>query len=44
MLYFGHDGILGMAFLQIFNPKVDLVALSVHVDGYALPVSLGKPT
>ena len=44
VLYFGLDCILGMPFLQKFNPKIDWVARTVHVDGYALLVGLGKPT
>ena len=44
VLQFGLDFILGMLFLQKFNPKVDWVARSIHVDGYALPVGLGRPT
>ena len=44
VLQFGLDCILGMPFLQKFNPKVDWVAWSVHIDGYALPAGLGRPT
>ena len=35
---------LSMLFLQKFNPKVDWIAWSVHVDGYALAIGLGRPT
>ena len=40
---FTRNCILGMPFLQKFNLKIDCVAWSVHVDGYALPVGLGRP-
>ena len=43
VLQFGLDCILGMPFLEKFNPKVDWVARSVHIDGHALPAGLGRP-
>ena len=43
VLQFELDCIIGMPFLQKCNPKVDWVAQSVHIDGYALPVGLGRP-
>ena len=44
VLQFGLDYILGMPFLQKINCKVDWVARIIHIDAYALPVGLGRPT
>ena len=43
VLQFGIDRTLGMPFLPKFNPKVDRVAWSIHVYGYTLLASLGRP-